>query len=90
MTRKVKQSKHKITTKNDVFKKATENHLWLNAFACINPTPEYCEQIGRIIIEKLNDKEQLIPSYFQGAKNNKHIATLAELTPVLYLSINKS
>ena len=79
-----------ITTKKDVFRKATENHLWFNAFACVNPTPEYCQEVGKMILDMLNERERMIPSYYETAHKNEDIADLSRLTPMLYLSINKS
>lgn len=28
-------------------------HVWLNAFACINPTSAFAEDVGRMVIEKV-------------------------------------
>ena len=28
-------------------------HVWLNAFKCINPTPEFAAEVGREIIAKV-------------------------------------
>ena len=60
-----------------VAKMAKSNHIWLNAFACIKPTDEYLMQIGRMIIQKLEDDDCLL----------KNEDTLSRM---LYLSINKS
>lgn len=45
---------------SDVVKAARENHMWLNAFRCVRPTEEFCAEVGRSIIEMLNDPENLI------------------------------
>lgn len=63
---------------------ATANHMWLNAFMCIRPTDEIKMQIGAQILDWLNQKDNLLPS---GAD---HESKMAALTPVLYLSVNKS
>lgn len=60
------------------------NHIWLNAMQCINPTPEFCEQIGRQVLTMLDGNDNLIPA--GGEVGSK----LAELTPMLYLRINAS
>jgi len=80
----------KITTKDDVFNKADKNHIWLNAFDCVNPTPEFCQSVGKQILYMLNERERLIPSYYETAKKNASMNELSHLTPMLYLSINKS
>lgn len=28
-------------------------HIWLNAFSCVNPTGVFAEQVGRTVIEKV-------------------------------------
>jgi hypothetical protein len=86
-------TKIEVTTKDDIIKSIKNNHIWLNAFHCIDSTPEYCENIGRTIIELLNQKSKLLPLYLESANGEEiHPASLelATLTPTLYLSINKS
>jgi hypothetical protein len=83
------------TTKDDVAIYAIKNHIWLNAVSCINPTKEYCEQLGRAVLEMLNNNDNLLPSYFEhggyeDAEDMEVLQKLSELTPMLYLSINKS
>jgi hypothetical protein len=73
--------------KTKVYDKVSENHIWLNAFACINPSSEFCEKLGRDIIQMLKEKDRLIHSYYG---DSEVLKTLAELTPILYLRINKS
>lgn len=85
----------KITTTEDVIKSVEDNHIWLNAFQCSNPTPEFCEEIGRMILQKLSSTSNLVPKYNgdisgESALVQKTLNELAQLTPVLYLSINKS
>lgn len=72
-----------------VLQMCESNHIWLNAFHCINPTPKFCEQLGRSIIEKLKDKENLIPSSLI-TSDAEPAREIAKLTPILYMSINKS
>lgn len=63
---------------------ALANHMWLNAFVCFKPTDELKMQIGEQVLSWLDQKENLIPNCAD------HESPLAKLTPVLYLSINKS
>ncbi len=63
---------------------ATANHMWLNAMSCIRPTDELKMQIGEQVLHWLSEKGNLLPS---GAD---HESKMAQLTPVLYCSINKS
>jgi len=63
---------------------ACANHMWLNAMSCIHPSDELKMQIGEQVLRWLDQKDNLLPS---GAD---HESNLAKLTPVLYLSINKS
>lgn len=72
-----------------VFDQADSNHLWLNAFECIRPTDELKMKIGEWVLRKLNNKENLIPS--DAITSDSEVSReLAELTPMLYLRINKS
>ncbi len=29
-----------------VIKYVDKNHIWLNSFSCVNPTKDFCEQLG--------------------------------------------
>lgn len=58
-----------------------ENHIWLNAFSCIRPTVCFKIALANMILRWLESKEHLLPS---GTDE------LGALTPMLYLSINKS
>lgn len=83
----------KKITKQEYDKRVSEmaqsNHMWLNALACIHPTQDLKIQIGEWVLKLLNDKENLLSS--SGIESaNKTIREVAELTPILYLSINKS
>lgn len=69
--------------------RAKDNHIWLNAFSCISPTPEFKMKIGEMVLDKLNSKDCLMPS--SGITSDLDVMReLAELTPVLYIKINKS
>ena len=63
---------------------AEANHIWLNAFSCINPTDELKMQIGEMVLEWLNQRDNLMPACAD------HDSELARLTPKLYMSVNKS
>ena len=67
-----------------VLKMVHANHIWLNALQCVRPTPKFCEGLGRQILAMLDEKENLLP------KNGEVGDEMAELTPCLYLYINKS
>lgn len=41
--------------RRDVLRAADSNHIWLNAFQCIRPTPEFCEQVGRELLRMLDN-----------------------------------
>lgn len=65
------------------------NHIWLNALYCIRPTDEFKRHLGDTILRWLNDQERLMPSE-SITSDNEHARALGDLTPVLYLNINKS
>lgn len=84
-----------VTTVEDVMEQLDSNHMWVNAFACINPTDELAMQIGHWVLEKLNgdtipkpltkeELEDLSP------EARKAYVGLNRLTPQLYLRFNKS
>lgn len=73
--------------KDLVFQKSEENHIWINAFSCINPSDEFLANLGRMVLEKLNNKENLIPAK---CITSPAMKKLAELSPQLILRINKS
>ncbi len=62
-------------------KAAGDNHIWLNAFGCINPSVAFRLELADEILSMLNQKELLLPA---------GECRIGELTPMLYLSINKS
>ena len=37
----------------DLVEIARGNHVWLNAFACINPTPDFLQSVGQTVLDKL-------------------------------------
>lgn len=41
----------------DVLKAADENHIWLNAFGCINPTDDFLKDVGRSVLRMLDSAE---------------------------------
>jgi hypothetical protein len=51
--------------RRDVLRTARENHIWLNAFACVRPTEQFCAEVGRAVLEKLNEPTATIPSEFR-------------------------
>ncbi len=71
------------------YQKANENHLWINAFHCINPSDDLKIEIGEWVLRKLKEKENLIPSSLI-TDENETAREIGELTPILYLSVNKS
>ena len=45
---------------NKIIESAKNNTIWINGTHAINPTNEYLQNIGRTIINMLNQKENLI------------------------------
>lgn len=85
----------KKTTSADVLQMVQDNHIWLNAFSCINPTDEFLRDIGKMVLDKLSRRDNLLPMYLDDeppseTDSGKAIQGLAEITKVLYLSVNKS
>lgn len=83
------------TTAEQVLQAVADNHIWLNAFDCINPTPKFCEDLGRDILAMLSGRERLLPKFNPGLAHETEavreaLNDMANLTPMLYLSINKS
>ena len=73
-----------------VMKKVEDNHIWINkATYYFSPTDEHKIALANMILAKLSEKSTQIPS--RGITDEcKGIRELAELTPILYLSINWS
>lgn len=79
------------TTSNDIVKMVQDNHIWLDAFYCKNPTDDFLKDIGRMVLQGLDCKERLLPMYLDDEPpGTSAVEPLAEHTPTLYLSINKS
>lgn len=60
------------STKEDVLKRLSGNHIWLSSFQCSRPAPEFCEGLGRQIIEMLNISSNLLPKYMGEEEQPKH------------------
>lgn len=72
-----------------VINKVKENHIWLNGFSCINPTDKFKISLADSILKKLNSRDCLMSD--NGiTSDNEAIRQLSGLTPILYISINKS
>lgn len=72
----------------DVLRTAKENHIWLNAFACVRPTTEFRLQLADQILAMLNDKSALI--YDHQDHPNENWRAIGKLTPELIVRVNKS
>lgn len=46
-----------LYTDAELVELARSNHIWLNAFSCIRPTPQFCQELGASILAKLNESE---------------------------------
>ena len=46
-----------LYTKEELLNEAEDNHIWLSAFACINPTKEYAQELGMSILHRLSQTE---------------------------------
>lgn len=75
--------------KEKLLESIQENHLWLNAFKCINPSDEFCARIGRSILERLDSPHYLLPSY-HGDDDDAPISDMQSITKVMYIRVNKS
>lgn len=71
-----------------VARQIAENHIWINAFSLINPSPETLQGIGSEVVRMLKNKDNLLPAWHGATKGD--VDELAELTPMLYLRINAS
>jgi len=83
------------TTESDVIKAVSDNHIWINAFSLINPSDETALSVGRSVIAMLQDKPRLLPKYTASASEldadgKRVMQKMAELTPMLYMSVNAS
>jgi len=75
--------------KKKVLEHIQTNHIWINAMNCINPTIEFKIKLADTILELLKKQDNLLPDFW-GHDDDNQIPKIAKLTPVLYLSINKS
>ena len=72
-----------------MIEKCEENHIWLNKLSYLNADDAQKIHLANIILEKLNCKSTQLPD--RGITDDLDvIRELAELTPILYLSINWS
>ena len=62
-------------TDSELVQMANDNHIWLNAFACINPTQGFLADVGRMILEKLESTD---------------MADQWGISPKIILTVNKS
>lgn len=74
--------------KEAVLEAATTNHIWISAFAIINPSDETIMALGRAVMRMLKAKANLHPSFHGSVEGD--VTRMQELTPTLYLSINAS
>lgn len=44
----------------DVVRSAEDNHIWLNAFLCVSPSDEFLLDVGRMVVNMLKDRHNLI------------------------------
>jgi hypothetical protein len=70
-------------------KKCEDNHIWLNKMTYLFPSDEQKIKLADTILEKLKQKETQIPQH-SITDEDEGMRELAELTPVLYLTINWS
>ena len=50
----------------DVLKSAEENHIWVSAIACVNPSDAFLLSLGREVLNKILDRNNQIDSNFDG------------------------
>ena len=75
--------------KKKVFKRLSENHIWVNSLFCIHPSDELKMKIGEQVLDMLNYSDGLLPSETITSED-KTMRDLANLKPILYLRVNKS
>ena len=75
--------------KKAILKACDDNHLWINAFTLVRPSPETYRAIGEQIVSMLKNRDNLLPALYPGKDKGK-IIDIAHLTPCLYLYINQS
>ena len=55
MSKKFGGKSIRLYTKDEVLDEADSNHIWLNAFSCIHPTPAFAQDLGMSILHKLSE-----------------------------------
>ena len=70
-------------------KAACNDHIWVNAFTLIRPTEKIYAEIGKLVVDMLKNRENLLPSYTEGPEK-KPVSAISRLSNVLYMSINQS
>ena len=51
--------------RREALRSARENHIWLNAFACVRPTEQFCADLGREVLRMLASADCTIESEMQ-------------------------
>ena len=74
----------------DILRSLDENHMWINAFSCLNPSDDMKRQIGEWVLDKLASKEKTLPAMDLDAADSDPIDTMQILTGHVYLRFNKS
>jgi hypothetical protein len=46
-------------TNEELVQKARDNHIWINAFCTINPTEKFLADLGREVLQKLDETDML-------------------------------
>lgn len=82
-------------TNDELSKKILEsidsNHIWVNALTIINPSDDTYKEIGRRVVAMLNNRENLLPSFYNDKESkNIELTDIQKLTDCLYLYINAS
>jgi len=81
-----KQKKQRLTRyEADVLRSARDNHMWINAFACIRPSDDLKKSIGEYVLAKLADGESTIQADYD---NFKVLRDLKQ--PEVIIRFNKS
>jgi len=69
----------------DVLKAAKENHIWVNAFAMIQPSDEFALLIGRTVLGMLCDEDNCIQADYDDFEELRDLRQ-----PELILRVNRS
>jgi hypothetical protein len=46
-------------TEAELRERVAEEHMWLNAFACIHPSDDLKKEIGQWVLDKLAEEQEL-------------------------------